>query len=105
MITISIFKAAAELTYDNKENASKEWSKTWGYGYWRDLWAYKEYTATRYGQKFQYRSGTAHFRHGSQSYQEYLINGESVSKTDFLKAYSDFYYWYDIVRPKIAKTA
>lgn len=105
MMTITDFKATAEMTHDNKETAMKNWSKSWGIDYWRNLWRYKEYTSTRHGVKYQYRTGQVVVRHGHYSQTEFLIDGHEVSKADFLKSYNDFYYYWDVVRPKLLKVA
>ena len=106
MMTATIFKDRyAELTHDNKETAMKNWAKTWGYDYWRNLWRYKEYMAQKHGLTFIYRTGRVYVRHGNYPMQEYLIDGHEVSKRDFFRSFSDHCYYNDIVRPKIAKTA
>lgn len=93
------------MTHNNKENACKAWAKSWGLDFWRNLWRYKEYTSVKHGVKYQYRTGTVVVRHGSYPMTEYLIDGHVVGKTAFLKSYSDFYYYWEVIRPKLLKTA
>lgn len=62
------------MVKDNTENAQKAWAKSWGFEYWRDCWAYKEFTLLN----MTYRTGLVYRRHGSYMYTEYSINGVIV---------------------------
>lgn len=74
---IAEFKKIAEnigAVYDNKDKAHNAWVKSWGFEYWRDCWAYKEFRVLN----MTYRTGRVYRRHGSYTHTEYLINNEVV---------------------------
>ena len=72
---------------DNSENASRVWSRSWGFGqYWRDLWFFKEY---RLGN-LVYRTGKVHRRHDSYTMTECSIDGNSATEKEFIKYINTF---------------
>lgn len=73
-------------TYDNSEQAGRNWSRSWGLTWWRDVWFYKEF---RLGNII-YRTGKVRLRHRSYTNTEYRINNQSVSKREFMKALDAF---------------
>lgn len=82
---IKEFKELAKLEgvfFSNKENAGRNWAKSWGLSYWRDVWFFKEYEYKGY----IYRSGKVIFRHGGYNKIECFVNGEEVSLYQFRKA-------------------
>ena len=83
------FKAAAMLRgnyYDNRQNASKAWARSWGLTYWRNIWFYKEYHVGN----MLYRAGQIHGRHGGFRYVECEIDGKSVTEYRFRKVLQTF---------------
>lgn len=90
--TISEFKKMATLTHDNHEIASSNWAKTWGLGYWFDVWFYKEYSF--YGLK--YRTGQVIGRHTKHSVTKYYAGDKEISKKEFFGLIATIEY-----RPKI----
>ena len=84
-MTLQEFKsesARRSPIFDNSENASRVWSRSWGLGqYWRDLWFYKEY---RLGN-LVYRTGKVHRRHDSYTMTECSIDGNIATKNEFIK--------------------
>lgn len=85
---ISTFKSQAKLTHDNKSKAMSNWSKTWGFDFWRNLWAYREYTYEHNGVQYVYRVGNVYTRHTSCRVVECFMNDEEVSFYKFKKAIS-----------------
>ena len=61
------------------------WSKTWGLGYWRNLWACKEYTYVYGNVKYTYRVGSVRTRHAKYRVSECFVNNEEVSEYKFKK--------------------
>lgn len=84
-MNISSFKKLATLTHDNTNIAMTNWSKTWGLGYWRNLWAYKEYVYVYGGVKYTYRVGSVRTRHTKYRVSECFYNNEEVSEYKFKK--------------------
>lgn len=74
--------------YDNSEEAAKEWRRTWGLSWWRNLWRYKEYTYNGY----TYRSGRVYTRHTNYMQTEFLAGENEIPKRDFLKAIKNMEY-------------
>lgn len=90
-MTLKEFKEMAVRqgnVYDNSENAAAEWSRTWGFSWWKSLWRYKEYTFNGY----TYRSGIVNTRHTHYSMTEYAKGTETISRAAFLKAISAMEY-------------
>ena len=89
-MTLQEFKsesARRSPIFDNSENASRVWSRSWGFGqYWRDLWFFKEY---RLGN-LVYRTGKVHRRHDSYTMTECSIDGNSATEKEFIKHFSTF---------------
>ena len=88
-MTLQEFKNEAARrghTFDNSDNASRAWSRSWGLTWWRDVWFYREY---RLGA-FTYRTGRVRQRHHSYTNTEYRINDSEVSQREFLKALDTF---------------
>lgn len=79
--TISEFKKMATLTHDNKKIASANWAKSWGLGWWFDLWYYKEYCLN----SLKYRSGYVILRHHSESVKKYYLGDKEISKKEFFE--------------------
>ena len=84
-MNISSFKRLATLRYDNTNIAMTNWSKTCGLGYWRNLWAYKEYTYVYGNVRYVYRVGSVRTRHAKYRVSEYFFNNEEVSEYKFKK--------------------
>lgn len=80
------FKEFAKMTHDNKDNAIKKLGQCWGLGFWRDLWAYKEYTYNHKGVIYMYRVGQVYYRHGSYRHVECFIGDKEVTLYKFKKA-------------------
>lgn len=89
-MTLQEFKsesARRSPIFDNSENASSVWSRSWGFGqYWRDLWFFNEY---RLGN-LVYRTGKVHRRHDSYTMTECSIDGNSATEKEFIKHLSTF---------------
>ena len=75
------FKHMATLTHDNRSTASKNWSETWGLGWWMDLWYYKEYSIG----SLKYRSGKVCFRHHSENVTKFYVGDKEVSRAKFFE--------------------
>ena len=75
------FKHMAILTHDNRATASKNWSKTWGLGWWMDLWYYKEYSIGC----LKYRTGKVYFRHYSKNVTKFYVDDKEVSRAKFFE--------------------
>ena len=88
---ITEFKQMATLSHDNRSTASKNWSKTWGIGWWFDLWSYKEYSIGC----LKYRTGKVYLRHHSESVTKFYVDDKEVSKAKFFELASLIEY-----RPK-----
>lgn len=90
MLTITDFKSLATLTHNNKENAGHAWNCGWGRGTTEmERWAFKEYTFRQpFTKEFIYRSGQVLERHGSWARVDYIINGEQVTRTKFLREFA-----------------
>lgn len=82
------FKHMAILTHDNCSTASKNWSKTWGLGWWMDLWYYKEYSIG----SLKYRSGKVCFRHHSENVTKFYVDDKEVSRKEFFELASSIEY-------------
>lgn len=90
-MTLKEFKSMAQrdgATYDNSEEAAKEWGRTWGMSWWRSLWRYKEYT---YGG-YTYRTGKVYTRHTNYSYTEYCMGRTEITKKNFMEAIRNMEY-------------
>lgn len=90
-MTLSEFKNMAcryGNMYDNSKKANEEWNKTWGLSYWRDLWAYKEYTYMGY----TYRTGKYYMRHYNASHVEYCRGNETIPRKKFMEAIGEMEY-------------
>lgn len=96
--SISLFKVMATLTCDNRESAMTEWSRTWGLSWWRSLWAYREYTLGH----LVYRTGKVNTRHYGYQHTEFLINGNEVGKTAFIKEFAKLLSEGIVLSPKSA---
>ena len=81
-MTIIDFKHNAKITEDNRETASKNWMKSWGFDFWFNLWGYRTYELGR----FKYKSGKVSMRHYTYNYAECYIDGQTVTKNKFKKA-------------------
>lgn len=99
--SISLFKVMATLSHDNRKSAMEAWGKSWGMAWWRSLWAYREYTLAH----LTYRVGKVNMRHYGYQHTEYLINGEEVGKTAFLKEYGKLLSEGIVLTPKQAALA
>lgn len=90
MLTITDFKSLSKLTKDNRKAAAEAWGRGWGLGtFQHERWAFKEYTFRQpFTKEFIYRSGQVLERHGSFPRVDYIINGEQVSRTKFLKEFA-----------------
>ncbi len=96
--TLSLFKVMATLTHDNRESAMKEWGRTWGMSWWCSLWAYREYTLGH----LVYRTGKVNTRHSGYQHTEFLIKGNEVGKTAFIKEYAKLLSEGIVLAPKSA---
>lgn len=81
-MNISEFKQHAKITEDNRETASKNWMKSWGFDFWFNLWGYRTYELGR----FKYKSGRVNMRHYGYTNTECYIDGQKVSQYKFKKA-------------------
>lgn len=79
--TIKEFKDMATLTHDNRQIASENWAKTWGIGWWMDLWHYREYSIG----SLKYRTGQVIYRHTHENLAKYYLNDEEISKEKFFE--------------------
>lgn len=75
------FKEMAVLTHDNHEIASTNWLKTWGGGYWFNLWCYKEYTL----KGLRYRTGQVLQYGNNRSVSKFYNGNNEVTQQEFLK--------------------
>ena len=80
-MNLTDFKQHAKLIEDNREQASKNWMKTWGFDFWFNLWGYRTYELGR----FKYKSGRVTLRHGGYQKTECYIDGELVTEYKFKK--------------------
>lgn len=80
VMILNEFKNDARVeTFDNTENAQKNWSKCWGLGYWEDLWRYKEYKIGT----LKYRTGKVFKRHTNYSLKKFYYKDNEISEKEF----------------------
>lgn len=88
-MTFNDFKREAQRRghfFDNKDNASAAWAKSWGLTYHSHLWFYKEYTLGN----MRWKGGSVRLRHGSYRSVDCFIGDEQVSEYRFKKALETF---------------
>lgn len=80
-MNINQLKRHAKVIEDNRQKAAENWSKSWGFDIWYNLWAYRVY---EYG-RFKYKSGKVSMRHYGYQKSEFYIDGQSVTEYRFKK--------------------
>lgn len=86
IMKVSEFNEMAKFVYDNTEKAAEYWGRTWGLGFWRNLWRYKQYELEAGGHTYVRKVGRVVVRHGSYQAVECSIDGKELPERAFLRA-------------------